>query len=114
MRSVARNVLLLLVTPLLTRAEVRLPHMLSSHMVLQRDMPIHLWGWSNPGEQVTASMNGATATGTGDRLGKWSIFLPPLKAGGPYQIRIASNDSSQRSSGAHLPAEITLEDVLIG
>ena len=26
------------------RGEVRLPHMLSDHAVLQRQMPVHIWG----------------------------------------------------------------------
>lgn len=28
------------------QANVRLPHILSSHMVLQRNRPIHIWGWA--------------------------------------------------------------------
>lgn len=37
-------------------AEVRLPKVLSNHVVLQRDAPIHIWGWADPGEQVTVSL----------------------------------------------------------
>jgi sialate O-acetylesterase len=36
--------------------------MLSSHMVLQRDRPVHMWGWSEPGEKVTVSLNAASQT----------------------------------------------------
>lgn len=83
-------------------AEVTLPHVLSSHMVLQRDRPIHLWGWADPGERVTASLHGASASGKADAFGKWSIYLPPERAGGPYSITIAGTNT------------VTLDDVMIG
>lgn len=84
------------------RCEVTLPKMLSSHMVLQRNRPIHLWGWADPGEAVKATLNGATASTQADGLGHWSLYLPPEQAGGPYQITIAGTNS------------IVLDDVLIG
>ena len=34
-------------------ADVRLPHIVSSHMVLQRDVPVTIWGWADPDEAVT-------------------------------------------------------------
>ena len=83
-------------------AEVRLPHILGSHMVLQRDMPIHVWGWSDVGEKVTVSLDGASGTASGDGLGQWSVFLPPKHAGGPFQLTVAGTNN------------IVLDDVLIG
>src|SRR5438309_1114899 len=67
-------------------SEVRLPKMFSSHAVLQRDQPIHIWGWSDAGESVTVSLNGVNQSATGDRFGHWSVYLPPQPAGGPYQL----------------------------
>lgn len=60
---------------------VRLPKIFSSHAVLQRDEPIHIWGWSDPGESVSVSLNGANQTATGDEFGHWSIYLPPASRG---------------------------------
>jgi sialate O-acetylesterase len=92
-----------LILPVLNaKSEVTLPNMLSSHMVLQRNQPIHLWGWADPGEQVTAALHDATATAKADRLGHWSLYLPPEKAGGPYQLTISAAN------------KIVLDDVLIG
>ena len=85
-----------------SRAEVTLPKILSSHMVLQRGRPIHLWGWADPGEQVKATLQGATASTKADDIGHWSLYLPPEQAGGPYQLTIAGTNS------------IVLDDVLIG
>jgi sialate O-acetylesterase len=96
------SLILLTLTITTVKAEVKLPRILSSHMVLQRDRPIHLWGWSEPGEKVSASINGATQSTTGDRLGTWELYLPPQSAGGPFQVKVSSTNS------------IALDDVLIG
>ncbi|HLI77225.1 MAG TPA: hypothetical protein VKV02_09790, partial [Acidobacteriaceae bacterium] len=42
------------------RAEVRLPHMISDHAVLQRERPIHLWGWATPGAKLSAHFHDQT------------------------------------------------------
>lgn len=71
-------------------------------MVLQRDKPVHIWGWSEPGEKITVSLNAASQTATGDRLGRWNVYLPPQAAGGPFQVNVSGSNS------------IVLDDVLIG
>lgn len=86
----------------LAQAEVQLPHMLSDHAVLQRNVPVHIWGTADPGEKVTVSFHGQTvATTTGD-LGHWSVYLQPERAGGPYTLTVAGSNT------------ITLHDILIG
>jgi sialate O-acetylesterase len=82
--------------------EARLPGILGSHMVLQRDRPIHIWGWSNPGEKVSVVFHGTTRDIAANSLGNWSVFLPPESAGGPYQLTVTSGNT------------IMLDDVLVG
>jgi sialate O-acetylesterase len=84
------------------QAEVRLPHMLSDHAVLQRESPIHIWGWADPGETVTVTLLKQSHSAIADPLGQWSVYLMPEKAGGPYSMQIAGTNS------------ITLSDILIG
>jgi len=95
--------------------EARLPGILSSHMVLQRDRPIHVWGWSNPGERVSVELHGVGREAIGDSLGNWSVFLPPETAGGPFQLTVTTHE--QIVSGdihTHLTNKIVLDDILIG
>ena len=94
--------LLLAGRPPVGRCEARLPGILSSHMVLQRDRPIHIWGWADPGEKVSVALHGSSRVTAADGLGNWSLFLPPEAAGGPYQLAVSSSN------------RIVLEDVLIG
>ena len=84
------------------RADVALPRLLTDHMVLQRDRPVHIWGKADPGEQVAVALEGRAQTARADDLGRWSVYLSPLPAGGPYEISIQANNS------------IKLHDVLIG
>ena len=82
--------------------EVRLPGMLSSHMVLQRERPIHVWGWSDPGEKINVELHGVSRAVAADRMGSWSVYLPPEPAGGPFQLTVSGSN------------KVVLDDVLIG
>lgn len=80
-------------------ADVKLPSLVSNGMVLQRDIPVKIWGWANPGEKVTVSFKGKKIRSSADAMGNWSATLPATPAGGPYEI---------------LVNEIRLQDVLFG
>ena len=93
---------LLLVSFLEAKAEVRLPAIFASNMVLQRDVPIPVWGWAAPGERVSVTLHGARVSVQADRKGKWLAKLPPMPASGPYQLVIAGQNT------------LTLSNVLVG
>jgi sialate O-acetylesterase len=68
--------------------QVRVPRLVGDGMVLQREMPIRIWGFASPGEKVTVKFAGETSSGvTGDN-GIWVVMLSPKKAGGPYTMDI--------------------------
>jgi sialate O-acetylesterase len=82
--------------------EVRLPKVFSSHMVLQRDMKIAVWGWANPGEKVTLELADQKAEATANAKGEWKTFLSPMKAGGPYTLSVSGSNT------------VKFDDVLLG
>ena len=47
----------------------------SEHVVLQREKPVPVWGWSQPGSKVTVSFAGQKATATVALDGKWMVKL---------------------------------------
>ena len=61
-------------------AEVKPSGMFTNHMVLQRDMPVPVWGKADPGEKVTVNFTGQSKTVVAGNDGKWMIKLEPLKA----------------------------------
>jgi sialate O-acetylesterase len=86
-------------------AQVTLPNILASHMVVQRDLPVHVWGMAAPGETVGVSFRGETRSTQAGPLGRWSVYLSPGTAGGPFQLTVAGSTDAQT---------INLDDVLVG
>ncbi|AWW31379.1 sialate O-acetylesterase [Echinicola strongylocentroti] len=70
------------------QAKVRLPHLISDGMVLQRDQPIRMWGWADAGEKVTVHFDGNTQETKANKEGEWEVFFPSMKAGGPYTVEV--------------------------
>ena len=89
--------------PLSAAAEVRLPHAISDHAVLQRERPIHLWGWAAPGAHLSAHFHAQTVPAVADNVGHWSLWLAPEIAGGPYTLTISGDG-----------ADKTVSDLLVG
>ncbi|MDQ6763806.1 MAG: sialate O-acetylesterase, partial [Bacteroidota bacterium] len=85
----------------IAKANVKLPVLFQSNMVLQRDKPCNIWGTADNGETVSISFNNESYS-TKAVNGKWKITLPAQAAGGPYQIIIKGNNT------------IELDDVLFG
>ena len=69
-------------------AGVRLPRLVGDHMVLQRERPIPVWGWADPGERITVSFAGKTVTAKTGPDTKWRLDLPTMAAGGPYTMTV--------------------------
>lgn len=85
------------------QAEVRLPAIIGNNMVLQKDIPLPIWGWAEPGEEITVTMGSDTATAKADAAGKWKVTLKPVKdAGGPHEMLVKGKN------------EIKIGNILIG
>jgi sialate O-acetylesterase len=69
-------------------AQIRVPRLVSDGMVLQREIPIRIWGFGSAGEKVTVKFDGQTASTVTADNGKWVVELSPKKAGGPYTMDI--------------------------
>ena len=67
-----------------------MPVIYSDNMVLQREKPLRIAGTANAGEKVTVSIAGQKGEAITTSDGKWSVILPPMKAGGPYTLSISA------------------------
>ena len=85
-------------------AQLDVAPIVGDHMVLQREARVPIRGTGVPGAAVTVRL--------GDRVevraragedGRWSALLPPLQAGGPYDLTVRSGDR-----------EVVIRDVLVG
>ena len=83
-------------------ADVKLPGVFGDHMVLQREMPIPVWGWADAGEKVTVTLGEQSKTATACPEGKWCVKFDPIKAGGPLTLKVEGKNS------------VRFSDVLVG
>lgn len=83
-------------------ANVKTASPFGDHMVLQQQKPVSVWGWADAGESVTVSFNGWKGSVTAAEDGRWSIVIPAMKYGGPYEMTVSGKNT------------ITFKDVYLG
>src|ERR1700735_4903873 len=94
--------LLFLLTGLRALAQVRLPQLIADKMVLQRDIPVNLWGWAAPSERIEIRFAGRNYRTTAAADSSWQVRLPAMKAGGPYTLDIRASN------------HLVVNDILVG
>ncbi len=89
----------------------------ADHAVLQRDIPVPVWGWAAPGAEITVSFGGQEKNATAGSDGKWMASLDPMKASNKgRKLIVTSTGANQAPSGA-LSGEmerVLISDVLVG
>jgi sialate O-acetylesterase len=73
-------------------------------MVIQRDKPITVWGWADPGEQVTVTFDGKeqAVKAAGDR--SWKVTFPALRASDQPRSLVIKGTSKT----------LTFDDIVLG
>ena len=89
-----------------TRADVKLASLFADNAVLQRQKPINVWGWAEPGEKVTVKLGDKEASADADKDGKWSLQLPAMEAGGPVELTAVGSKSPDKA--------VNVKNLLIG
>ncbi len=84
-------------------ADVKLASIFGDSMVLQRDLPVPVWGWADAGEEVTVTLGDQSKKVTADAEGRWQVKLDVLKANAEGQTLKVSGKNT-----------IELKDVLVG
>lgn len=94
---------LLLLAPQLCRAELKFSPVFGDSMVVQRDKPIHVWGWTTAGSEVRVDLAGKEGSAKADSSGRFDVVLDSLPAGGPHEMTITAGDQVK-----------TFSDILVG
>jgi len=71
-----------------SKADVTLPKIFSSNMVLQQGIEIPVWGWADKNERIRVTFNNETVRTRADKEGNWMVKLPVQKYGGPFTLTI--------------------------
>jgi len=85
------------------RTDLTLSPLWSAGAVVQRRHPITIWGRAEAGQPVHVSLAGLTGAASAGTSGDWQVTLPPLEAGGPYDLTAQAGDEV-----------LTVPDVLVG
>ncbi|MDP9152304.1 MAG: hypothetical protein M3O36_20455 [Myxococcota bacterium] len=83
-------------------AAVNVTSLFSDQMVVQRDMPVPIWGTATPGEMVTVQLGAQQATAQAGGTGKWLARIPAQAAGGPFVMTVTGSST------------VTVQDVYVG
>jgi sialate O-acetylesterase len=94
---------LLAFAPLSAHADVVLNAVFTDHMILQRDMPVPVYGTAEPGEKVTVAFAGKEKSVVADKDGNWSVKLDAMK--------VSTTPAVMTVSGKN---KLTLNDILMG
>ncbi|MBN1302575.1 MAG: beta galactosidase jelly roll domain-containing protein [Melioribacteraceae bacterium] len=98
-----RNVFILsALLHLMVLGQVKLPKLISDGLVLQRNTELKIWGWAAAGEKIEVQFIDSVYSAIAQSNGNWSIILPELHAGGPYDMTVSASNS------------IKVRDILIG
>lgn len=84
------------------QADVSLPSVFGTGMVLQQGRPVPVWGWADAGEKVTVSFRDQSVSATASDEGEWKVQLEPVGLGEPGTLTVAGNNT------------VTFDDVLVG
>ena len=84
-------------------ARLELGSPFSDGAVLQREMPVPVWGWAKPGSKIVVAFAGHEATTIADGSGRWQVVLPAMKASAESRTLRVSGDG-----------ELAVKDVLVG
>ena len=98
----AASLIVFCLVPVAAWADVKPMSLFSDNMVLQRDMPLRIWGMASPGEQVAIALGDTSVKASADAQGRWAAMLPPRPAGGPLEMTISGRNT------------VTIKNVLVG
>lgn len=65
---------------------LQLASLFQDHAILQRDQPLPVWGWAEPGALLRISLGGHVAVTQAGASGDFLVRLPALAAGGPHTL----------------------------
>ena len=101
----------LLVLAVVPKADAAVEHpflhpLFCDHAVLQRGLPVPVWGWSEPGSKVIVTFAGQSSTAITDKSGKWLVKLQSMPASAEPRSLSVSNPTTHESA--------VISDVLVG
>lgn len=77
-------------------AQMQVSRLFADGMVMQRGMEVPVWGWAEPGTEVTVSFEGEPFAAIADGDSTWRVVLPAREAGGPFTMTLTGGGETRR------------------
>lgn len=87
------TICILILTSIGATAQITLPRLISDSMILQRNIPVNIWGWASVGEKVSVTINKKVYRTKTGADGKWKLQLAAIRAGGPYTMQVRGKNT---------------------
>lgn len=87
---------------------VPLPAIFSDNMVLQRDVPVPVWGKSIPAESISVKFKGQEKSVVADANGQWKVYLDPMPVSAEPSTLSVTSSSGQSEFHNVLVGEVWL------
>jgi len=88
--------------PSIVHADIKLPSIFGSHMVLQQKQANRVWGWGDAQTEITVTIADQVKKTAVGEDGRWQVTLDPLPAGGPHRMTISGD------------GRVTFDNVMVG
>jgi sialate O-acetylesterase len=85
-------------------AQIKLPKIIGSNMILQRNQPVPVWGWAGAGKVVKVTFAGQQKSVLANTNGYWKLMLSSLTTSDKPQSMVITSDTSK----------IELTNILVG
>ncbi|MHC4873861.1 MAG: sialate O-acetylesterase, partial [Planctomycetota bacterium] len=90
LKNTVLSLTLVFLTASAASADIKLYKLFKNNMVLQRDTVVPIWGWADPGEEITVAFAGQVLKTKAVKSGKWMVKLQPMKASSKGQTMIVT------------------------
>ncbi len=84
-------------------ADVRTANIFGDNMVLQRNVEVPVWGWSDPGDEVIVKARDQVVRTQADANGRWMVKLNSMEVGDPFELSVKGSRN-----------EIKFQNVVVG
>jgi len=116
-------------TPATSRADLKVPALFTDNMVLQRGVPVPVWGTADPGDEIFITFEQKTPDGKREegkavitgKDGKWIVKIGPYPVGGePGTLTIRGPEKKEAPKGKDAPkvkapiSSVVCKNVLVG
>ena len=81
-------------------------------LVLQQSTEIPVWGKAYRATKVDVELNGSIVSVVTDKMGDWKVKLPSQEVGGPFELKVSTNDTTIVFNKVFIKADVDKKSII--